>query len=155
MLLCLRLAVVLVVSAVVFSPDAVLAAKCKDKYYVISLNDSYLKKKYTVRAFFFYPGLDSYIYGIPKMPKGWLYDFPDEHGYDILTSMADTDKSSVDIGYFKDFFIYNIGKDYNPGLKPDFSMILFCNKPDGTAKILELETKDFKIKRIHKCLKRY
>lgn len=154
MSLSLRLVVLLFVSMVVFSPDAVLAAKCKDKFYVISLNDSYLKKKYKVRAFFVYPG--NYIYGIPKMPKGWLYDFPDEHGMEsLIIGKAVTDKEAIDIGFFKDFLTIIVRTKYDLNKKPDFSMTLICNKPDGTPKILDLQNKDFKIKRIHKCFKGY
>ncbi|MEO5361916.1 MAG: hypothetical protein H7843_15985 [Nitrospirota bacterium] len=145
----------LIVTSVVFSPEAGFSAKCKNNFYIISLKNSYLKKKYKVRAFFLNPGIRFYIYGINKMPKGWLYDFPDEHGFDSLIGTADTDKDAVDIGYFKDFFTFILLTDNHLGLKPDLSMTLYCNKSDGTAKILELKTKDFKIKRIYKCLKWY
>ncbi|MCG6553458.1 MAG: hypothetical protein L7F77_14140 [Candidatus Magnetominusculus sp. LBB02] len=153
MTLCLRLAVFIVASTVEFSPATVLAAKCKNQFYTISLKDSYLNKKYKVRAFFLYQ--DNYIYGIPKMPKGWFYDFPDEHGMEsFIIGTAVTDKEAVDIGYFKDFLTYVI-TEFEPERKPDFSMILICNKPDGQAEIIKLRTKDFKIKIIHKCLRMY
>ncbi|MEO5359749.1 MAG: hypothetical protein H7843_04805 [Nitrospirota bacterium] len=132
-----------------------LSAKCKDKLYVISLKDSYLKKKYKVRAFYLNPGLNFYIYGIPKMPNGWVYDFPDEHGFDKLIGTADTDKEAVDIGYFKDFFTFILLKDDHQKSKPGLRMTFFCNKPDGTAKLIELGTKDFNIKIINKCPKWY
>lgn len=156
MSLYLRFAVLLVVLPVMFSPEDGFAGKCKHKFYIVSLNDSYLNKKYKVRAFLFHPGLDTYIYGIPKMPKGWLYDLPDEHGYDTLIGTADTDKEAIDIGYFKDFFTFILLPDrYHTDLKPAFSITLYCSKPDGTPKILDLHPNDFKIKRIHKCPKWY
>ncbi|MBF0456412.1 MAG: hypothetical protein HQK99_00770 [Nitrospirae bacterium] len=137
-----------------FSPEAGFAAKCEDKFYIISLKDSYLNKKYKVRAFFGYPG--NYTYGIPRMPKGWFYDFPDEHGTDsLIIGKADSDKEAIDIEFFKEFLTIIIKTKYDLNKKPDFSMTLICNKPDGTPKILDLQTKDFKIKRIHKCLKWY
>lgn len=149
----MRLIVLFVVSSMVNVPESGYAAKCKNQLYIISLKDLYLKKKYKVRAFVLYQS--NYIYGIPKMPNGWLYDFPDEHGMDsLLVGTAYADKEAVDIEYYKDFLTYII-TEFEPKIKPDFSMTLFCNKPDGNAIILELETKDFKIKRIRKCLKRY
>ncbi|WP_420264689.1 hypothetical protein [Candidatus Magnetominusculus dajiuhuensis] len=154
MALYLRLTVILLFSSMVLPPTAGFAAKCKNKLYIISLKDSYLKNKYKVRSFFLYPS--NYIYGVPKMPKGWLYDFPDEHGTEtLLIGTADTDKEAVDIGYFKDFLTIVVRTDADHNKKPYFSMTLFCNKPNGTATILDLQNKDFKIKRIHKCLKRY
>ncbi|MCG6551878.1 MAG: hypothetical protein L7F77_06085 [Candidatus Magnetominusculus sp. LBB02] len=154
MSLCLRLVVLLLVSSVVLSPEAGFAAKCENKFYVISLKDSYLQNKYKVRAFFVFPS--NYIYGIPTIPKGWSYDFPDEHGTEsLIIGTAVTDKEAVDIEFFKDFFTIIVRTKYDLNKKPDFSMTLICNKPDGTPKILDLQNKDFKIKKIPKCLKPY
>ncbi|MEO5361951.1 MAG: hypothetical protein H7843_16175 [Nitrospirota bacterium] len=149
----MRLVVLLVFSTVVFPIEARSSEKCKNQFYTISLKDKYIKKKYKVRAFFL--SQNNYIYGIPKMPNGWLYDFPDEHGMDsLLIGTARTDKDAIDIGFFKDFLTYVI-TEYEPAIKPGFSMTLTCNKPDGTPELLVLGTKDFKIKIIHKCLKLY
>jgi hypothetical protein len=115
------------------------------------LKDSYANKKYKVRAFTLYPG--NAVYGIPKIPIGWLYGFYDEHG-ERLTATAETDNEAVDIGYFKEFLVFIILKDERDE-RPYLRMTLVCNKPDGTAKIIQLKTNDFKIKNIHKCMKKY
>jgi hypothetical protein len=129
--------VLIVVSSVLFSPEAGFAAKCKNKFYIISLKDSYAKKKYKVRAFFLYPNP---VYSIPKMPKGWRYAFNDKLSNRLIAA-AETDKEAVDIGYFKNFVTLII-TEYDIREKVDFSMVLICNKPDGTPLILVLETKD-------------
>lgn len=148
MSLCLRLVVLLIASSVVFSPGAGLAAKCKNQFYIVSLKDSYLKKKYKVRSFFLPAGSD--VYGITKMPNSWIYTFPDKSGYRLI-GLAETDDDALDIGYFRDFLSVIETKDE----KPSLGMTMICNKPDGTAMILKLKTKDFKIKKINKCFKRY
>jgi hypothetical protein len=142
---------------VVFSPQAGLAENCKNNFYIISLKDSYAMKKYKVRAFFVDPGLSAYFYGIPKIPKGWHYSFNDERSIGLVAA-AETDREAVDIEYFKDFLtIYKRNEKtiYDPYEQPNVSMELICNEPDGTAKVLELKTKDFEIKRIHKGLKEF
>ncbi|MEO5361616.1 MAG: hypothetical protein H7843_14425 [Nitrospirota bacterium] len=144
----MRLTVLLVVSTVLLSPKAGFAAKCKDQFYIISLKDAYLKKKYKVRAFFFI-GTD--VYGVTKMPKDWLYSFPDKQGYRLI-GLAETDKEVLDIGYFQDFLSVIMTKSDE---KPYFSMMLIGNKPDGTVELLKLETRDFTMKKINKCFKRY
>lgn len=151
MSLCLRLAVLLVVSSVILTPEAGIAAKCANKFYLISLKDSYLKKKYKVRAFFLYPRTE--VYNIPKIPKGWIYGFKDELSTRLIAA-AQTDKDALDIGYFKNF-ITLVRAAHGECNGKNFSMVLICNKPDGTPMILVLETNDFKIRRIHKCLNMY
>ncbi|KWT91014.1 hypothetical protein [Candidatus Magnetominusculus xianensis] len=148
MSLSLRLMVLFIVTSAVFSPESGFAAKCKDQFYIISLKDQYLEKKYKVRAFFLYQGYD--VYSITKMPNGWIYTFPDKQG-DRLIGLAETDHEAVDIRYFKDFLSIIIIKDD----KPYLTMTLICNKPNGTVELLKLETNDFVIKQINKCFKRY
>ncbi|MEO5359743.1 MAG: hypothetical protein H7843_04775 [Nitrospirota bacterium] len=134
----------LVVSLVVFSPEYVLAKKCKKKFYTISLKDSYLKKKYKVRAFFFGGGSNI----ISKIPSGWHYSV-DEESIDDLIAAAYTDKDAVGIDYFKDFLTFVL----IPGEKLYITMKLIYLKPNGTSEIMVLHAKDFVIKDTHKCLK--
>lgn len=148
MSLYVRLAVLLIISLAVFSPKTVHAGKCKNKFYTISLKNSYLKKNYKVRAFFFDTGYA--IYGIPKIPDGWRYDFNENTLYVMATSYSD--KDAVDIKYFKDFFTLII-TPYIRGNKRYVTMKLIYIKPNGISELRVLGTKDFVIKKIHKCLK--
>jgi hypothetical protein len=93
------------------------------------------------------------VYSIHRIPIGWLYGFYDKH-YDILNAAAETDNEAVDIGYFKNFLVF-IKTNYSFDEQLYLRMTLICNKPNGNAKVIQLETEDFKIKRIHKCLKKY
>lgn len=149
MSLYVRLAVLLIISLAVFSPKAGLAGKCKKKFYTVSLKDSYLKKNYKVRAFFFDAGYG--IYGIPKIPGGWRYDFDDVSLCGIIATSY-SDKDAVDIKYFKDFFTFII-TPYMRGEKRYVTMKLIYIKPNGISELKVLGTKDFVIKEIHKCLK--
>ncbi|KWT91017.1 hypothetical protein [Candidatus Magnetominusculus xianensis] len=153
MSLCLRLVVLLVVSSVMLSPQAGLAEQYKDKFYIISLKDSYSQKKYKVRAFYLDPGLNIDIYSIPKMPINWRYDYNYEHSSTLIAA-AYTDREAVDIGYFKEFLTLILMPDH-PDEELYFSMTLICYKPDGTPKVLVLNAEDFFIREIHKSLKKY
>ncbi len=153
MSLCLRLVVMLVVSSVVLSPVAGFEEELQYKFYIVSLKDSYAKKKYKVRAFFLDTSFNSAVYGIPKMPDGWHYHLNDERTYEFVAA-AYTDNDAVDISFFKDFLSF-ILDPYSVEEGLFFSMTMICLKQDGTTKILLLDAKDFKIKEIHKHLKLY
>ncbi|MBF0458085.1 MAG: hypothetical protein HQK99_09340 [Nitrospirae bacterium] len=149
MSLYVRLAVLLIISLAVFSPKDGLAGKCKNKFYTVSLKDSYLKKNYKVRAFFFDTGYG--IYGIPKIPGGWRYDFNEDSSFAVIATSY-SDKDAIDIKYFKDFFTFII-TPYIRGEKKYVAMKLIYIKPNGISELKVLDTKDFVIKEIHKCLK--
>ncbi|MBF0459350.1 MAG: hypothetical protein HQK99_15780 [Nitrospirae bacterium] len=128
-----------------------LAEKCENKFYSISLKDSYLKKKYKVRLFFL--DSDREFYSVPKIPKRWHYGFNDGLSTGLIAA-AYTGKEAVDIEYFKDFLTFAV-TEYRPEKEIYFKMKLICHKPDGTPEIIVLKTEDFVLKEIHKCLKEY
>lgn len=148
MLSCLRLVLLLVVSSALLSPVAGFAEKCDYKLYSVSFKESYLKKKYKVRAFFLYDA--GGVVRIPKIPRGWSYGFHEQLS-DGLIATASSDWNTVGIGYFKDFLIFAFAPK-TPNEKLQLDMKLVYNKPNGTSEIMVLDTKDFDFKEIHKCL---
>ncbi|MCG6552455.1 MAG: hypothetical protein L7F77_09015 [Candidatus Magnetominusculus sp. LBB02] len=147
----MRLIVLLVVSSVVFSSAAGFAEKCENKFYTISLKDSFLKKKYKVRAFFLES--DRLIYSMPKIPIGWHYAFNGERAIELIAA-AYTDKDAVDIGFFKDFLTFAVTEG-RPEKEIYFEMSLTYYKPNRTPEIKVLHKDNFIIKEIRKCLKEY
>lgn len=151
MSLCFRLVLILIILSLVLLPTYIHAERCNDKFYTISLSDSYLNKKYKVRAFFL--DSDREFYRVPKIPKGWYYGFNDGLSTGLIAA-ASTDKEAVDIEYFKDFLIFAISEG-RPEKELYFRMKLIYHKPDGTTEIVVLHTNDFNKKKINECLKDY
>ncbi|KWT92680.1 hypothetical protein [Candidatus Magnetominusculus xianensis] len=151
-----RLAVLLIVSAVMLFANAAVAAECKDTYYYASYGYSphYLTRR--IRAFDLSVS-NAYIYDLPKLPSSWVYVL-DINEVDVtnITAAAKSDKHAIRYKDFEKFIIlrqpkYMSGKNIMIG----FSLIYMKKEGgiDTEVDVLDpIHYSAITLEKIDKCL---